>query len=488
MKKHAIFLVLTLAFLLRINHITSPLIGEHQWRQTDTASVSRNYYENGFKFFYPQIDWGGNSPGFVESDFPAYTFAVAVLYKFFGVHEYLGRLLSVFASLITIFFLYLLVKKNMDEKTALWSAFFYAVLPLTVFYSRTFQPEATLLMASVIGIYFFSEWITAERWSFFIFSAVFLSLACLLKPMTLYLGLPLLFLSWDKYKQRTFLRWQLWLYAFLVLMPIILWYYHAHKLGTSGGLTLNIWGYGSDKWGNWDMVFSLYYWRRIFLVLFGRHFARIGFPIFLFGLFLKRQYPKERLFDFWLMAILIYFIIVGKGNYVHEYYQLPIMLPAAVFMGKVFSRYFIIDEIKDWKTALLALYLAGIILFSFDRLHRYFKSEDVGSSQTFQLAAVINEKIEKNALIITVIDGDPSLLYLSHHKGWAVSPGQVSDLFFENMARNGARYFIGYYKDKDYTENPGRQLRIKELLTSKQLEPVFNDGKSFIMKLSHVKS
>jgi len=481
MKKHAILLVLALAFILRVDHITSPLIGEHHWRQADTASISRNYYENGFHFLYPQVNWGGNSSGVVECEFPVYSYAVALLYKFFGEHEYLGRLLSVLASLITISFLYLLVKKQINEKTALWSAFFYAVLPLNVFLGRTFQPEATLLMASVVAIYFFSEWIATGKWHLFIFSAFFLSLACLLKPQTLYLGLPLLFLAWDKYKNHTFLRWQLWLYMLLVVVAIFLWYYHIHKVRI---VTFGIWEYSMDKWGNWDMVLSLYYWKRIFSVLLERYFAWIGFPIFLFGLFLKRKNPRERLFDFWLIAILVYFIIVARGNYEHDYYQLPIMLPACVFMGKVFSRYFMNDKIKDGKTALLALCLAGILFFSFDTLHKYFKAEDVKSSQMLHLAEVINKKVERNALIVIIADdGDPSLLYLSHHKGWVVIPKAVYNPFYEGKARLGAAYIAGYLYYKEFAENPEEQLRIKELVASKQLEPVFSDGESFIMKL-----
>ena len=33
------------------------------WRQSDTASLARNYAEHGLNLFMPQINWGGNGPG-----------------------------------------------------------------------------------------------------------------------------------------------------------------------------------------------------------------------------------------------------------------------------------------------------------------------------------------------------------------------------------------------------------------------------------------
>ncbi|MBC1240711.1 hypothetical protein, partial [Nostoc sp. 2RC] len=62
--------LLTLAIAIRIYNINSPIIGIHSWRQSDTAAMARNFYENNFNLFYPQIDWGGNSPGYCETEFP----------------------------------------------------------------------------------------------------------------------------------------------------------------------------------------------------------------------------------------------------------------------------------------------------------------------------------------------------------------------------------------------------------------------------------
>src|SRR4051794_592913 len=39
------------------------------WRQSDTATIARNFATNGMHLFFPQINWGGAGPGYVEAEF-----------------------------------------------------------------------------------------------------------------------------------------------------------------------------------------------------------------------------------------------------------------------------------------------------------------------------------------------------------------------------------------------------------------------------------
>ncbi len=71
-----------------------PFEGRLAWRQYDTAPIARNIAEGQFRVFYPQIDWRGNSPGYVESEFQIYTALVAVLYRLFTVRPSLAEVLD----------------------------------------------------------------------------------------------------------------------------------------------------------------------------------------------------------------------------------------------------------------------------------------------------------------------------------------------------------------------------------------------------------
>src|SRR3989304_1883280 len=224
---HKVYYIIFLTIVTRVYHITFPVIGWHAWRQSDTATIARNFFYNGFNILYPQINFNGNGTGYVESEFHIYPFIVSLLYAVFGVEDMIGRIVSVIFSMFTVYGIYLLVKKIMNEDIALWSSFIYAILPLNIFYGRAFMPEAAMLMCSVYSIYFFSEWIDKENKTltpnpsphgegrndkvishishsfslkqsnlvlikYFIPAWLFTVLAILIKLPTLYLGLPLI--------------------------------------------------------------------------------------------------------------------------------------------------------------------------------------------------------------------------------------------------------------------------------------------------------
>jgi len=451
----------------------------HSWRQADTAAISRNYYENGYKFFYPQIDWRGDSPGYIETEFPIYSFIVALMYEIFGVSEVFGRLLSVVFSLITMYFLYLLVLKLVDKNTALWSCFFFAIFPPNIFYSRTFQPESALIMSLVLGVYFFSQWLDTDKKRCFFLSSIFIALACLLKLPSLYIGLPLLYLAWLKFWKKILIQWSLWLYGFLVLLPVALWYYHAHKIFLNYGLTFGIWEYGSDKWGNWNLVFTLKFWNRIlFQNLAEDYFVWIGFVIFIIGLSIKRKTKQEKLFDIWIISLVIYFVIVARGNYVHLYYQLPFMIPATVFLGKVFMRNFSPHIFKNKKSLVLSICLIGILVLGAGRYSIYMKKENTKHSEEFKLAEIVKQKTKEESLIIAVDSNDPTLLYLSHKKGWHAFSGQLNDSFLSQKKQKGAEYIIGNHSS---FKGESEQKILGSLFRNYHV--VFDDEKSFILKL-----
>ncbi len=447
--KNKIYLILILALVLRLVHIDFPVAGWHSWRQADTASMARNFYENGLNFFNPKIDWRGNTSGIVESEFPAYPFIVSLFYAAFGFNEMWGRLLSVFFSLFTICGLYLLVRKYISDSVALWSAFIYSVIPLSIYYSRTFMPESAMLMCSVWGIFWFSRWIDEGKIGFYILSACSISLAILLKIPALYLGLPLLYLTWLKFGRSTFNKGMLWLFAFSILIPVVLWYYHAHQLFLESGLTFGIWEFGTDKWGNLDIIFTAKFYNDIFMKSIAeRHLTYAGFIPFIAGLFIKRQTKQERLFDFWLIAVVIYFLIVAKGNQVHEYYQLPFILPAVVFVGKAFNKFLRWDSFrfslntKPLLTILFSLLLGGIIFLSYLRYERFLNSETVNSS-LFRLAAAVQQLTSKDELLIAVNEFNPIVLYRADRKGWNSSADQLDSEFLEDKKKKGAKYLIG---------------------------------------------
>ena len=73
------WLSVSLRLRVRVIAITQPFIDNWSWRESDVAAIARNFLENGFRFAYPQIDWAGNAPGYVGTEFPLLPFVVALI-------------------------------------------------------------------------------------------------------------------------------------------------------------------------------------------------------------------------------------------------------------------------------------------------------------------------------------------------------------------------------------------------------------------------
>ncbi|MBM3125724.1 MAG: phospholipid carrier-dependent glycosyltransferase [Chloroflexi bacterium] len=472
--------ILFISLAARIYGLTAPVVGIRGWRQADTMAIANNYFENGYNFFYPQIDWGGNSPGFVETEFPIYSFLAALLFGVVGKSELTARLLSIAFALVGIYMYHKLVGKLTDVQTAQWATLFIGILPLSVYMGRTIMPEPLLVLCIISGVYFFNEWLKKDYWTRYTLAVIFISTACLIKPQTLYMGLPLSYLAWQKFGNNTIRQWKLWFFAGFISAVLVAWYYHAHQTYLQNGLTFGIWEYGTDKWGNWDLVLTADYWHQILVEHLGqRVFAWIAYPIFILGLFLKRESPHERVFDFWLIGILIYFLIVGKGNYIHDYYQLPFIIPAGVYLGKVFSRYFHSTHGPIY-LSLIFILPAIFISSAYAYYSIYFQGEDPRKSLDYELAQHVRSQTEKGSLIVAIDGGDPTLLYLSERKGWHGTFTEILDKeYLDQLISEGAKYVVGSY------ETCGDPVQCSALMNLfNEYEVVFDKKDYFIIKLT----
>src|SRR6266568_104593 len=137
-----------LAVAARLILIDQPYIDRWSWRQSDVASIARNFEENGFHFTHPQIDWAGDAPGYVGTEFPILPIIAAIAYKFLGVHEWIGRGQAVILFAVALPFFFLLVRETLHalparesckssagcrcHVAATWALFFYSFAPLNV--------------------------------------------------------------------------------------------------------------------------------------------------------------------------------------------------------------------------------------------------------------------------------------------------------------------------------------------------------------------
>ncbi len=471
-------LIVVLAAALRLVHLDARPIGYHGWRQADTAAIARNFHEQGYRLLYPQVDWA--APGYVETELPLSPGGGALASGAFGAREALARLLAAAASVATVPALFLLVRRFLGVEPGLWAALLWAVLPASVFFGRAIMPESWMLAASVAGAYLFALWLERRSTPLLLGAAAAIALACLLKPTSLHLGLPLLFLAWRESGPGALRDRRLWLFAALVAAPVALWYWHAHRLGSTWGATFGVLSGPTGKLGRPELLLEAgFYARLVFKHFADRILTVAGFAVFLLGLVLPRGDRRERLFDWWLLAVLVVLLIGAAGSWAHDYYSLPLLVPAVATMGRALA----------WARArsglLVAVFLLAILLASAWRWSGYLGLEDErspGSPEValdLEAAALLAEHTAPADRVVSCDLSDPTWFYLSRRKGWGV----ICDRAFDKRAlavleEAGARYLVGRRADFDRPE--GRRL-LDHLLASRTA--IHDDGVLLLLDL-----
>ena len=454
LNKNTVYAILIIfaGFLTRLINITQPILEVAGWRQCFTASIARNYYYNGMNIFYPQVLASGNTDGYVGgTEFNIYPFVVAILYKFFGLHESLGRLVSIIAFCGGAFFLYKLTRKYAGSTTGLITLLFYTFNPYIFFYSRSFQPESTMLFFSITMLYFFSEWIDKERWWQFALMTFCATFAFLTKFPTICLGLPLLYLCIKKYKLILLIQWKLWLFAVLSLTLTLLWNKHSKYVGTINDISLNPLSFSYYMKYSLYFLTNLHFYEKVFYSeVFEKDLIYIGGVFFVLGIIFTLKMKELRYIHYWLLAIIIYFFLAAKEVEWHTYYTIPIIVPASIFVGYAIGNSLkLITEnnitgIK--KVALQLLFIIMVValpLISYHKITGRYKTKRLEKDYPVQVAGkIVDETTRENDLVIGCLWGGPELLYYSNRRGWIMNANAFCIETLERLRQNGADYFV----------------------------------------------
>src|SRR5437762_5423121 len=342
------------AVTARLILIDQPYVDRWSWRQSDVAAIARNFEQNGFHFAYPQIDWAGNAPGYVGTEFPILPFAAAICYKFTGVHEWIGRAQAVFFFAASLPFFFLFVREVFGETAATWATFFYSFAPLNVFAGRSFMPDVPSLSLELIGLYVFLRWTDSEKSTSLFAAATVISLALLVKLPSAIIGAPILFLVWQKWRWNFVKQPSLWLFATITILPSIAWYWHAHQISEKF-YPHHFFGAGGIRIEKFS-----WYWKIIRLTAISS-LTPILSVFALVGLFVAPRGKYTGVFHWWLTAMILFIIVVGYGNR-HPWYQLPLVPIAAVFAGVACA--FIGPKISDSLVAMITFSIFLAISFS----------------------------------------------------------------------------------------------------------------------------
>jgi hypothetical protein len=427
---------------IRLVRITQLFVDSWSWRQSDIAMIAENFYGNGFNVFLPQINWAGPTPGYVGAEFQLVPFLAALLYELFGVHEWVGRAVSVAFFTASLPFFFLLVRKVYTERAAVAALSFYVAAPLSIFSSRSFMPDMPSLSLGLIALYLFTRWLEQERYPLvFVGASVTLALALLVKPFIATVGFAFLYLAIARYGRGWVRMTQLWALAALAVLPSLAWYGHAYYLSVSSA-PYHFFGSGGVGLG------SLEGYRKMLEEAALASLTPTVTALALVGLFVRPKSPHGYVFHSWLIGVLI-FLLTFTRRY-HQWYHLALVPIAAALAGAA------LDHVASWLVPRWGrgpAACAGILVYLCLGVFAYTQVAPLyrpWALPAFEAGLELRRRSSPDALVTVVDSGDPTAIYYSGRRGWhfprnfGVPVAQDSEAIreLETLRREGARYLV----------------------------------------------
>ncbi len=458
-KKYPQLFIILAGILLRLPLLFAPLTySTDSWRQADTASIAYHFYVNGFKLLYPQIFWGGNGPGYVETEFQLYPFLVSILYYFFGEHVWLGKLVSLLFSIgAWVLFYQLAIRIFKEDQTARWALFFLVFSPLYVRYSVEFMPEGAVLFFYICALLFFVKWLSTFNISDLIIASVSTALAILVKPTSIHIGLVFALLSFAYWRNGLLKRWEVWASVIFVLLPSVLWYWHAKNLYVTYGNTFGLLSGGDSKFGNLKILLSPHFYISI-LHLDSKWVLGYGLILlFIVGLWIALRKKEYRIILFGIFVIGLYYMIVARYSSAdwgiqYHVYVLP-FFALATGLG--------VKWIADNQTGMIikSLLWLSVLVFMLSPLNLFYRMLNPGNDQLLQCAQNVNQlvpasdKIIVSTTSVAVDNGvpnnyqEPEIFFYSRRYGWSLPADRHSVAELTRLHNLGGAYFVIYSKE-----------------------------------------
>ncbi len=393
------------SLLVHVPGLLSPLLDHHAHRQCQTASMSRNFYRHGMNLFHPELDTLG-PPTRAGTEFPIYSYIVALLYKLFGIHEVLGRLFSVFLTAWSALFLFRFVSRRLGETTAFWSSLVMCSIPVHIYFTRTFQPEPMALWGVLGFLDYTDRWLrTGQRRDWLL--ALFLgATGPLLKLPYLYL---IIGLAWalGVHRQKGPMRALGGFLLLSILAFTVAWYAWA-KSAPMQVLPMGL-AYHVE---NLAPVFTFKFWLRQFVSRFpeiGATYAGVVLGV------LGWQAIRNPFFKKWWAATFLYTLLCGQYGFIHQYTAIPWAPANAVLIA--------VGLVALWKKGqnAVALRLLAVLLVLAIPSHAALRIRHwytVERTYLFRAREVVAQISQPQDLFFTNTDEHPVLLYYIDRYGY----------------------------------------------------------------------
>ncbi len=334
------------------------------------------------------------------------------------------------------------------------AAFFYAVFPGSVYYGRTFMPDAAMVFFLTAALYACARYLTRDgRLSArgMVWPTLLLTVAYLAKPVSVLALVPVASMLWQRLGARRALS-ALPVAVAIVVPLLILWLYdrrvsaYAEWHWTSGITRLHVLpalltafehaGAFAAKASQWVAALGM---------LPGTMLGKAAFALSI-AAFMALPWLAARskaLLWGWLVGGLAYAYVVVTVERV-DYYLYPLLPLCALAIGGALARYVSAvsraDAAPAARYALIALVPAvaiAVLVQSRAAVAAYYRYD----RQLYRSAAALNAALPRDAIVVIGHYG-PNVQYYIDRFGWEEDPALWTPFDEESAIRKGARYFI----------------------------------------------
>lgn len=431
---------IVLLFLVRLVGITNPpLETSHNWRQSITAMIARNFHEEGIDLLHPRVDNGGERSGIIGSEFPLFNSLIALTADVFGYAHWYGRLINLLISSIGLYFFFRTVELFSRPKTALYATLLLG-LSIWFAFSRKIMPDTFSISLMCVGIFYGIDYLRRGKWWALMLCFLFTALGILSKIPALYLfsllGI-LFFLQQFTVQRRLILSFT----AFCSFCVGAWWYFVWVPHLTS------VYGYHlffpktlAEGWleiqPHWGVLIERFY--------FSAFHSFIASVIVLIGVFfLLRKKAKVELLAIAMLCLVFFLFIVKTGSVfpLHSYYIVP-FVPVLAYIAACG----LTELPKVYALALLLLMAAESIG---NQYHDFFLKDEAQSR--VELAAEVERYLPDSESKVVINGGEnPMELYFAHRRGWTYFDFELQEPgFLDSLVQKGARYLIVRHSETD---------------------------------------
>ena len=419
------------------------------WRQADTQTIALNYAEHGVDLLHPRINWGGDTEGYVETELQLYAALLAPILRLTGDVAWPGRSISLIAVIITLLLCFRLIWQRFGPVAAWLSLAFLLSQRGMVYLASYIQPDALSLMFYMAGLAAFLRYADSGSNPALLMTVVMTTMAALIKPNALNLGIFQFGLLALTQRERLF-GWRPWLAWTTILVLVAAYYLHARQLYLDYGNTFGIASGGDSKFPHIADLFKpgLY----LILLKFSLHWG-VGLPGILAGLWLLWRRKLDGMLLALIaanIAVLLVSLRYTTEPYGSHYYRFSMILGAFLIAAAVAATPGLRSAAGS-RAGRVMVTLVGVLLLGW---HLVARDTLEAPSHEVQIAADLRPVIPPGSLLIirspayrwdarwqTVNNfEDPRTLYLLKTRGWVIARDDAGEVPVSELADRAAFY------------------------------------------------